>query len=300
MTEHPFGWLSLLPPLVAIALAIATRRIVLSLVVGIFAGSLVMSGGDLLTAVYHTWETHLWRTFTDPGKLRVFSFTLLMGAMVGVISASGGMRGLVDLVSPFASNRRRGQLATWMMGLLVFFDDYANTMLLGSTLRPICDRLRISREKLAYLVDSTAAPVAGLAPLSTWVAVEIDYIGNGLDSIGDDGLSAFALFLASIPYRFYIWSALLLVPMVAFLGRDFGAMVGAERAAAADSEDDRPDQDDVGRTQGGLVLRRSAYRRHTAIGRVLNLQHRRAWSMHRCVGRGDCGRKVAGEQRPKG
>lgn len=232
MTPHPYGWLSLLPPIVAIVLAIATRRIVLSLVMGIFAGALLMAGGNPLEAIYHTWETHLWRTLIDPGKLRVFSFTLLMGAMIGIITRSGGMRGLIQLVSPYASNRRRGQLSTWLMGMLIFFDDYANTILLGSTLRPICDRIKISREKLAYLVDSTAAPVAGLVPLSTWVAVEIDYIGNGLESVTGGGLTAFGLFLSSIPYRFYMWSALLLIPITAWLGRDIGPMAKAEQRAA--------------------------------------------------------------------
>lgn len=231
MTPHPYGWLSLLPPVVAIALAIATRRIVFSLVSGIFAGALLMSGGHPLIAIYHTWETHLWQTLIDPGKLRVFSFTILMGAMIGVITRSGGMQGLIQLVEPYASDRRRGQFATWVMGLLIFFDDYANTILLGSTLRPVCDRLRISREKLAYLVDSTAAPVAGLAPLSTWVAVEIDYIGNGLESISSHEMTAFGLFLASIPYRFYVLGALLLVPITAWLGRDLGPMIAAEQRA---------------------------------------------------------------------
>ena len=238
MTPHPYGWLSLLPPIVAIILAIATRRIVLSLIAGIFAGALLMAGGNPLMAIYQTWETHLWQTLIDPGKLRVFSFTLLMGMMIGVITVSGGMQGLIRVVEPWASDRRWGQLATWFTGLLIFFDDYANTLLLGNTLRPVCDRLKISREKLAYVVDSTAAPVAGLAPLSTWVAVEIDYIGNGLEAIGDDGLSAFGIFLASIPYRFYIWTALLLVPITAWLGRDIGPMVAAERRAMEGSNDE--------------------------------------------------------------
>ena len=229
MSDHPYGWLSLLPPVVAIVLAIATRRIVLSLMIGIFAGSLLMAGGNVFVAVYQTWETHLWTTLIDPSKLRVFSFTLLMGSLVGVITRSGGMKGLINVVSRWASNRRRGQLATWGMGLLVFFDDYANTILLGSTLRPICDRLKISREKLAYLVDSTAAPVAGVALVSTWVAVEIDYIANGLDAVPHTGLTSFGLFLASIPYRFYVLTALLLVPLTAWLGRDFGPMLKAER-----------------------------------------------------------------------
>lgn len=232
MESHPFGWMSLLPPIVAIVLAIITRRIVLSLVLGIFAGALVMSGGDPLTALGHTWETHLWSTLIDPGKMRMLSFTLLMGGMVGVITRSGGMQGLVKLITPYASNRRRGQLATWMLGVVVFFDDYANTMLLGSTLQPVYERLRISKEKLAYVVDSTAAPVAALAPLSTWVAIEIDSIASGLETVDTD-LGAFGLFVSSIPYRFYVWMALFLVPMTVILGRDFGMMAKAERRTLA-------------------------------------------------------------------
>lgn len=230
MTEHPYGWLSLLPPLIAIALAIATKRVVLSLVVGIFAGALVTTGGNFVQAIHDTWEIHLWRTLIEPDRLRVFSFTLMMGALIGVITRCGGMQGLVQLVSPLARTRCRGQLTAWFLGLVVFFDDYANTILLGSTLRPICDRLRISREKLAYIVDSTAAPVAGLALISTWVAVEIEYVRNGLLNVDAAmGDRAFGLFIASIPYRFYIWITLLFVPLTAILDRDFGGMFVAER-----------------------------------------------------------------------
>jgi len=113
---------------------------------------------------------------------------------------------------------------------LIFFDDYANTILLGGTLRPVCDRLRISREKLAYLVDSTAAPVAGLSLLSTWVAIELDYIREGLEALGTEiDVTAIDLFLGSIPYRFYILMSLVFIPFVALTGRDFGPMLKAER-----------------------------------------------------------------------
>ena len=223
--------MSILPPIVAIILAIVTRRAVLSLFVGIFAGALITAGWNPVTAVHDFFEVHLWPTLVDPGKMRVFAFTLLMGAMVGVISRGGGMQGLVRKLSPYARTRRGGQLTTWALGWAIFFDDYANTILLGSTLRPLCDRLRISREKLAYLVDSTAAPIASLAIISTWVAVEIDYIQDGLVEIGaEESVSGLELFVASIPYRFYVISALLFVPIVAILGREFGPMRNAEEA----------------------------------------------------------------------
>ncbi|MEX0936969.1 MAG: Na+/H+ antiporter NhaC family protein [Pirellulales bacterium] len=239
MDAHPYGWLSLLPPVVAIVLAIVTRRVVLSLLLGVFAGALITTGGAPLRAVADTLEIHLWKTLVEEDKLRVFAFTTMMGAMVGVINRSGGMRGLVEAVSTWANNRRRGQLTAWALGLLVFFDDYANTVLLGSTLRPLTDRLRISREKLAYLVDSTAAPVAGLALVSTWVAGEISYVQEGLDKIQPAiEVSAFNLFLLSIPYRFYVLWTLVFVAMVAWLQRDFGPMHQAETDAVRDGVSD--------------------------------------------------------------
>lgn len=253
MEPHPYGWLSLAPPVVAIVLAIATRRAVLSLLAGIFCGALLTTGGQPLTALYDTCEIHLWPTFIDPGKLRVFSFTLLMGAMIGVICRSGGMQGLIGLISPFAKTRRGGQVVTWLLGLLIFFDDYANTLLLGNTLRPLFDRLKISREKLAYLVDSTAAPVAGLALVSTWVAVEIEYVRDGLEMLGPDSqLQAIDLFIASLPYRFYVLAALLFVPLVAILGRDFGPMLKAERRRLGEDVSDVGEDPLMGVSSGDM------------------------------------------------
>lgn len=228
---HPYGLLSLVPPVVAIVLAILTRRPIISLLLGIFCGALVTAGGNPIVATADTLEVHLWPTLIDPGKMRVFAFTLLMAGMIGVISRCGGMRGLVQLITPLARGRRSGQLVTWLMGLIIFFDDYANTILLGGTLRPVCDRLGISREKLAYVVDSTAAPVASLALLSTWIAVEVDYISEGIQGLSATSeLKPMELFVASIPYRFYAWMALLMVPLIALSGREFGPMLRYERA----------------------------------------------------------------------
>ncbi|MEX0818838.1 MAG: Na+/H+ antiporter NhaC family protein [Pirellulaceae bacterium] len=227
-----YGCLSLLPPLIAIVLAIATHRVVVSLLAGVFVGTLILANGNPFIAIGTTFETHLWDSLRDDDHLRVFVFTLLMGAMVGVMQRSGGMEAIVNGIAPWARSRRRGQLTVWVLGLIVFFDDYANTLLLGHTMRPLTDRLRISREKLAYLVDSTAAPVSGLALVSTWVAGEIGYIQDGLDGTPlAESASAFELFITTIPYRFYVLWALLFVPLVALLGRDFGAMLAAERRA---------------------------------------------------------------------
>ena len=142
------------------------------------------------------------------------------------------MEAIVDGIAPLARSRRGGQLTVWLLGLIVFFDDYANTLLLGNTMQPLADRLRLSREKLAYLVDTTAAPVSGLALVSTWVATEISYVQQGLDDVQlVDNPTAFSLFVATIPYRFYVLWALIFVPLIGLLGRDFGPMLRAELRA---------------------------------------------------------------------
>lgn len=270
--EHPYGLFSIAPPLVAIFLAIVTRRPIVSLIAGLFFGALVTTGGDPLAATADLLEIHLWPTLIDPGKMRVFAFTLLMAGMIGVISRSGGMQGLIQLIAPLAKTRRGGQLTTWFAGLVVFFDDYANTILLGSTLRPLTDRLKISREKLAYLVDSTAAPVASLALLSTWIAVEVDYIGEGIGKVDEgSGLKPMELFIASIPYRFYALMALVMVPLIAFSGRDFGPMLRKERESlgtAPGKLDAQPMEDDASEEDANATFDPSKARWYNAAAPI--------------------------------
>jgi Na+/H+ antiporter NhaC len=235
-----FGCLSLLPPLVAIVLAIATRRVLLSLFSGVFIGSALLASGDPLATITTLWR-YLWGSVSHVDHLHVFLFTWLMGAMVGVMRTSGGMEAIVTGIAPLARGRRGGQITVWLLGLVVFFDDYANTLLLGNTMRPLADRLRISREKLAYLVDSTAAPVSGLAIVSTWVATEISLVQEGLNKVQfAEQTTAFAVFIETIPYRFYVLWALLFVPLVAVFRRDFGPMLVAERKALEAAQESTP------------------------------------------------------------
>jgi len=229
---------TILPPVIAIVLAIATRRIYLSLVIGIAVGAAMLSGWQPVAATTLFFEGLLWPAIAHDDHLRVYAFTLLMGAMVGVIRANGGMQGAVAAMSRFATTRRRAGLLTWLLGMVIFFDDYANTLLLGTSMRPLTDRLRISREKLAYIVDSTAAPVAGLALVSTWIAGELGFISDGLKDLEFTGGTpdAFSLFVASIPYRFYVLWALLLVPLTILLTREFGPMAAAEKRVLSRKE----------------------------------------------------------------
>ena len=186
---------------------------------------------------------------TEGGHVQIIIFSLLLGGMIGIIARNGGTMGIVARVTPFADSPKRGKIATWAAGLAIFFDDYANTLIVGNTMRPITDRLRISREKLAYIVDSTAAPVAALVPISTWVGYEISLIGDGLRIAAQQNphaaeviqaQSPFAVFLETIPFLFYPLLALSFVVMTSVMNRDFGPMAKAELRALNSGELHRP------------------------------------------------------------
>ncbi len=254
----PVGWLCLVPPLLTITLAIVTRRVVLSLMLGVMVATLIMLpvtnqqpavqdasfswmnnvGDTLRLFLIRLTEGHLWPSIFNEDHLRVFAFTSLLGMQVALIHRAGGMHGIVDWARPLARSRRGGQVLTWALGMVIFIDDYANTLLLGSTMRPLTDRLKISREKLAYLVDSTAAPVSGLALVSTWVATEISAMQMGYTDAGIDiGTDTFGLFVQTIPSRFYILYTLAFVLICGLLCRDFGPMLTAERLAQTQDDD---------------------------------------------------------------
>jgi Na+/H+ antiporter NhaC len=236
------GWFSILPPLLAIVLALLFREVVTALFAGVWLGALAVAGFDPIAGTGRLIDTFVVPAIADADHASIIVFSLLLGGMVGIIARNGGTLGIVEAVAPFASTPRRGKLATWAAGMAIFFDDYANTLIVGNTMRPITDRLKISREKLAYLVDSTAAPVAALVPISTWVGYEISLIGDGFaiaaqqNPAGADALlalSPFSVFMETIPYLFYPLLALAFVVLTSAMDRDFGAMVDAERRASS-------------------------------------------------------------------
>lgn len=238
------GWFSLLPPIIAIVLALLFREVITALFAGVWLGAFMVAGFNPLTATWRLIDHFIVPALgnTDDGHTQVVIFSLLLGGMVGIIARNGGTLGIVQAVAPFARNRRRGKLATWAAGLAIFFDDYANTLIVGNTMRPITDRLKISREKLAYLVDSTAAPVAAMMPISTWVGYEISLIKDGLRIAAEQNpaqaevllaLSPFSIFIQTIPFLFYPILTLIFVFMTSYLDRDLGPMARAEQRAAS-------------------------------------------------------------------
>ncbi|MEE9163068.1 MAG: Na+/H+ antiporter NhaC family protein [Candidatus Neomarinimicrobiota bacterium] len=230
------GWVSILPPLMAIALALITKQVVLSLFCGVWLGAVFTLGGyNPFFGFLRTADQYLVKAITDPNHMSIVLFTMTLGGMVGIVSRSGGTQGIVRSLARYANNRRSGQLATWLMGMLIFFDDYSNTLLVGNTMRPFTDRLKISREKLAYLVDSTAAPIASVALASTWIGFELGLIKGSFQSLGIED-NVYVTFIAAIPYSFYSLMALFLVFLIAVAGRDFGAMYRAERRSLTEGK----------------------------------------------------------------
>ncbi|MCP4293074.1 MAG: Na+/H+ antiporter NhaC family protein [bacterium] len=231
------SWESIIPPVLAIGLALLTRQVLVAPLLGIWTGAFIIEG-NVFFAFLRVGDTYLLNALADKDHASIILFSTILGGMVGVLSRSGATEGIVHWLRQHVRGRRGGMASTAAMGTLIFFDDYANTLLVGSTMRPLTDRLKISREKLAWLVDSTAAPVTTVAIISTWVGFEVGLIQDAMAQMGSGG-QAYTFFLRSLPYSYYPLLTLFLVYLLSVTGRDFGPMLKAEQRAV----------------QEGLVLR---------------------------------------------
>ncbi|MBT8400941.1 MAG: Na+/H+ antiporter NhaC family protein [Rhodothermia bacterium] len=229
--DDNFGWTSVLPPVIAIVVALIFKRVIPALFLGVWLGGWTVYGFSLvglLTSLLDSFQVYVLNALADPDHAAVILFSFMIGGMVGIVTRNGGMNGVVNHIARWATSSKRGQIVTATLGLAVFFDDYANTLVVGNTMRPVTDKLRISREKLAYLVDSTAAPVACLALVTTWIGYEVGLIGDAIAKIDGLDLAPYEVFLQSIPYSFYPLLAIFFVFLIAFWHRDFGPMHRAE------------------------------------------------------------------------
>jgi len=229
------GWLSILPPVIAIILAIITKDVVFSLLLGALSGTVIYSllaGINLLIGPIEV----LFRATMEGIDVYIILFICLLGALVQVIANSGASAAYGRWGSRRLKTRRSTLLATSVLGVLIFIDDYFNCLTVGTVMRPLSDRQKISRAKLAYIIDSTAAPVCILAPISSWAAA----VGSNLRGTGAF-TSDFSAFCATIPYNLY---ALLTIAMVVYLsvrGRDFGPM--GRQEALARQQDHIPEEE---------------------------------------------------------
>ena len=228
------AWFSILPPLTAILVALLIRSVLPALVLGLWLGAWALNGltvSGFFAGFLDGFDIYLTNAVADRDHVSIMLFTFMIAGMVGIISRNGGMRGIVELIIRGANTPKRGQVSVWTLGLLIFFDDYSNTLVVGNTSRSVTDRLKISREKLAYIVDSTAAPVATVALVTTWIGYQVGLIGDAMTRIPDLDLSPYGVFLNSILYSFYPFLAIFFVILVITTGRDFGPMLKAERRA---------------------------------------------------------------------
>lgn len=234
--DAPNAW-SLAPAAIAIAASLALRQTLPALFFGIAVGAFLLKGAapDATTSAFaDAFAVYIVDAASDRDHMAVMAFSFMIGGMVGILRANGGLSAIGRLLARMASTPRRAQLAAGGLGVAIFFDDYANSMLVGNTMRPVTDRRGVSREKLAYIVDSTSAPVATIALISTWIGYQVSLIGDSV--AGVDGLPApYSLFLHSIAYSFYPMLAIIMVAIIAGTGRDFGPMLSAERRARANA-----------------------------------------------------------------
>lgn len=235
-----FGALSVLPPLLAILLAIVTRRPMLSLFLGIWSGAIIYTES---LGIAQTFDWIVSGIIADDGfYVEILLFTLLLGSGVALIWRLGGATAVRQWAISNLQTRRNVGLTTWILGMLMFFDDYANTAIVGSTMRELSDQLRISREKLSYIVDSTSAPVATIG-LSSWVAFQLSLIADAYDSLdaASEAPAAFETFVGSIPFNTYALLAIVMVGIIVYTGRDYGEMLTAEHRAWATGKVNRDD-----------------------------------------------------------
>jgi Na+/H+ antiporter NhaC len=226
------SWYSILPPILAIVLAIWTKQVILSLFAGIWIGSTILSGFNPVTGVAAGIDA-LINVFTDPGDTRVLVFTLLIGSLIATIEHTGGVRGFVHFLESrkWVHNGVRAQILAWATGLVIFIESNITLLVAGSVSRPLFDRYKISREKLAYLIDATSAPVCAMIPLNAWGAVIIGLVAStGVEN-------PLQAFISSIPYNFYAIAAIILSAVVIWKNINIGPMKKAEE-----------------RTQGGDIL----------------------------------------------
>ena len=235
VNAEKFGVFTILPPLVAIVLAFATKNVIVSLVLGVMSGGFLLNlnGMNVFSALFSSFLDLVDRAIAalaDPWNAGIILQVLAIGGVINLVAKMGGAKAIAEALAKKAKNARSAQLITWASGLLVFFDDYANSLIIGPMMRPVTDKMKISRERLAFVIDATAAPVAGLAIISTWIGLEVGLIGDGFNAIGVEA-NAFSVFLNTIPFRFYNILILGFIVLTSIMLKDFGPMREAELRA---------------------------------------------------------------------
>ena len=236
--------LSLLPPIIAIVLALLTKEVYSSLFVGILSGALIYSNGNVWNMVLTTFDTMISK-ICDSWNVGILIFLVMLGMMVSLVNKAGGSAAYGRWASKHIKTKAGALVSTSVLGMLIFIDDYFNCLTVGSVMRPVTDKFKISREKLAYIIDSTVAPVCIIAPISSWAAA--------VSSIAPEG-EGLNLFIRSIPYNLYALLTLLCVVVMSVMGLDFGKMRMVELAAASKESEENAASDEIKGTVLDLML----------------------------------------------
>ena len=237
--------LSLLPPVVAIVLALNTKEVYTSLLVGIATGALLYANGNLelaLTTLFFNEDGGMVSKLSDSSNVGILVFLVMLGILVALMNKAGGSAAFGRWASTHIHTRAGAQFATLLLGVMIFVDDYFNCLTVGSVMRPVTDRQKISRAKLAYLIDATAAPICIIAPVSSWAAAVTSSVPEG------SGINGFTMFLRTIPYNYYAIMTIVMCLFLIFTGTDYGSMKrNEENAKNGDlfTTEDRPYGDDV-------------------------------------------------------
>lgn len=226
-----YGWLSIVPPLVAITLALLTKQVIVSLFIGILSGAFILTRFSPIGAISLSAMT-MWENVTDPWNVAILIFLVSLGILTYLMVIAGGAAAYGEWATKRIKSRAGAQLASLLLGIIIFIDDYFNCLTVGTVMVPVTDRFRVSRAKLAYIIDSTAAPVCVLAPVSSWVVTIMSTMGDKFRDVGIT-LEPFNAFIRTLPLNLYAWATLAMVAFVAATELDFGSMRRFEKEAQA-------------------------------------------------------------------
>jgi len=231
MTEPEIS--SLIPIIIALVLSLSTRNVIVGLFSGVFSGVVMLNGPQPFAALGIMVKSHLIPELTDSYNAGVLILLAFIGGFVALVEKSGGGTAFAARINQWVKTKRQAQLAAWLGGISIFFSDLGTPLIVGPVFRPLMDRLKISRQKLAYIIDSTASPVAILIPFIGWGVYIMSLIFQEYQALGIQE-SEFSAFVNTIPFQFYAWLAVVMVPLLALLNFDFSTMAKAERASASE------------------------------------------------------------------
>ena len=239
-----YGILSLAPPVLSIILAILTRNVILSLVAGTFVGTLILTDFNPFFAVVNLMEQHVFVQISSSSNNQILVVMLCIGGFVQLIERSGGASAFSTIIVKYISDPKRGQLAAWTAGLSIFFTDSGNALIVGPLFRSIFKKLNICKEKLAYIIDTTASPVSILVPFIAWGVYIMSLIGNAYAELGLTE-QPYEVLLNIWPYQFYAILSLLAIPMLLSTGKDIGPMAKAQAKYNRTISNNQSDQEDI-------------------------------------------------------